>query len=147
MPAATPEIDAVLAELAVVVDEARAARSRTGYFAALYQQVTVAVKAGVEEGLFDDGPRMSRFDARFARRYLGAAAAWKAGRPLARCWKVAFTAAARSDRLILQHLLLGINAHINLDLAIAAAEVSPGRAIAGLEADFNRINDVLAALS
>ena len=48
--------------------------------------------------------------------------------------------------MILQHLLLGMNAHINLDLAIAAAEVCPGASIAGLERDFNEINAVLASL-
>jgi hypothetical protein len=47
---------------------------------------------------------------------------------------------------VLQHLILGMNAHINLDLGIAAAEVAPGDAIFDLEADFNRINDVLASL-
>jgi hypothetical protein len=46
----------------------------------------------------------------------------------------------------MQHLLLGMNAHINLDLAIAASEVCPGAAIAGLERDFNEINNVLATL-
>ncbi len=47
--------------------------------------------------------------------------------------------------MVLQHLLLGMNAHINLDLGIAAAEVAPGAALAGLEADFGRINAILAA--
>jgi hypothetical protein len=46
----------------------------------------------------------------------------------------------------MQHLLLGMNAHINLDLAVAASEVCPGAAIAGLERDFNEINTVLAEL-
>ena len=46
----------------------------------------------------------------------------------------------------MQHLLLGMNAHINLDLAVAAAEVCPGEALAGLEHDFNEINTVLSTL-
>lgn len=46
----------------------------------------------------------------------------------------------------MQHLLLGINAHINLDLGIAAAVVAPGDAIGGLKADFDRINAILARL-
>jgi hypothetical protein len=49
-------------------------------------------------------------------------------------------------RVIMQHLLLGMNAHINLDLAIAASDVCPGAAIAGLERDFNEINSVLTEL-
>src|SRR6185436_17837037 len=53
----------------------------------------------------------------------------------------------RADLLILQHLLLGINAHINLDLGVAAAQVAPGAALPGLRADFDRINQILAVLT
>ncbi len=42
-------------------------------------------------------------------------------------------------------MLVGINAHINLDLAVAAAQHSPGEAIAELRDDFHRINEILAA--
>ena len=47
---------------------------------------------------------------------------------------------------MVQHLLAGINAHINLDLGIAAALTSPGEQLPALQADFNQINDVLAGL-
>ena len=46
--------------------------------------------------------------------------------------------------VILQHLLLGINAHINLDLGIAAVETSPGNQLAPLKNDFDMINKLLA---
>jgi hypothetical protein len=46
--------------------------------------------------------------------------------------------------LILQHLLLGINAHINLDLGIAAAQTSPGDELRDLRNDFVEINRVLS---
>jgi hypothetical protein len=39
-----------------------------------------------------------------------------------------------------------MNAHINLDLAIAAATVAPGPALASLKDDFNRINTLLSRL-
>jgi len=39
-----------------------------------------------------------------------------------------------------------MNAHINLDLGIAAALIAPGPAIADLREDFERINDILGAL-
>jgi hypothetical protein len=43
--------------------------------------------------------------------------------------------------------MLGMNAHINLDLGVAAATVAPTPAeLEALHADFNRINDVLARL-
>ncbi len=59
---------------------------------------------------------------------------------------MAFGCADLPTRLGLQHLLLGSNAHINLDLAVAAAQHSPGDAIAGLQEDFFRINQILQAL-
>ena len=38
-----------------------------------------------------------------------------------------------------------MNAHINLDLGIAAAQVSPGAQLPQLKADFDQINAILAA--
>ena len=51
-----------------------------------------------------------------------------------------------SSLTVLQQLILGINTHINLDLAIAAATIAPGNQIHALHEDFNRINSVIAAL-
>ena len=48
--------------------------------------------------------------------------------------------------IVLQHLLLGMNAHINLDLGVAAARAAPGGGLAALKGDFDRINAVLAGL-
>ena len=59
---------------------------------------------------------------------------------------MAFEAADRWRPTVLQHLLLGMNVHINLDLAIASAQVAPGNEIHGLRPDFDAINDVLAGL-
>ena len=39
-----------------------------------------------------------------------------------------------------------MNAHINLDLGIAAARAAPGNRLANLKGDFDRINSVLAGL-
>lgn len=46
----------------------------------------------------------------------------------------------------MQHLLLGVNTHINLDLAIATATVAPGNSIYALHNDFNKINDLISSL-
>jgi hypothetical protein len=43
-------------------------------------------------------------------------------------------------------LLLGINAHINLDLGVAAAQTCPGALLPGLQRDFAEINHILAEL-
>ncbi|MEZ4266535.1 MAG: DUF5995 family protein [Myxococcota bacterium] len=146
MPAATT-IDQVIDRLAAIIADCRASESRLGYFPALYKRVTVAVRDGIARGRFDDGPRMERLDVVFANRYIDAYDAFAAGRPLSRSWVLAFKAAQSSDLIVLQHLLLGMNAHINLDLGIAAAEVAPGAALPALRDDFLRINTVLAELT
>lgn len=143
---ATPEIDAIVERLDVIVADARARRHRYGFFAAMYRQTTSTVRAEVEAGRFDDDARMARFVAMFAERYLTAVRTWESGQQPTRSWRAAFRATERRDAIILQHLLLGMNAHINLDLAIVAAAICPGDSIVELKADFGRINDVLQGL-
>ena len=143
-PAAS--IDEVVAALDAIIDRAYAEKDRAGYFAALYRTVTAAVKAGIASGSFEDGPRMARLDVVFANRYLEALYRYRSRQPLSLCWRAAFEATKHRRVVIVQHLLLGMNAHINLDLGIAAAEVCPGDALPSLERDFTAINTVLASL-
>jgi Family of unknown function (DUF5995) len=139
-------INEVVEILDTLIADATAAGDRLGYFAALYRQVTLEVRKGIQHGFFDDGPRMDRLDATFANRYFAARDGWKTGSPITRSWKVAFTAMENPASIILQDLLVGINAHINLDLGIAAAEVCPGADIQSLQGDFFKINQILANL-
>ncbi|MCA9543641.1 MAG: hypothetical protein KC613_04600 [Myxococcales bacterium] len=139
-------LDEVLARLDVLIDEGAARGSTAGLFPALYRSVTAGVKAGIEAERFDDGPRMARFDIDFANRFFAVQAAWQAGQPTPRAWRVALQALDDPQVGDLQHLLLGMNAHINLDLGVSSAEVAPGASIKALENDFNTINDVLASL-
>ncbi|MEM0995676.1 MAG: DUF5995 family protein [Bacteroidota bacterium] len=141
-------IDEVIARLQNILDAAIQENSADGIFPALYLVVTEKVKEGIERGdVFQDNDRMEKLDVIFANRYLEAYENHRAGRKTTRSWSLAFQANARFRRLlILQLLLLGINAHINLDLGIAAAETAPGLDIDDLEQDFNTINAILASL-
>jgi hypothetical protein len=89
---------------------------------------------------------MERFVTCFAARYIDALTAWRAGQRCSRSWVVAFQAATRWRPIVLQHLLLGINAHINLDLGVAACDVAEGRPLDAVRADFDAVNDVLGQL-
>ncbi|MDH5674400.1 MAG: DUF5995 family protein [Myxococcales bacterium] len=140
------DIDHVIQRLDEIVDWARENQRAEGYFAALYRRVTARVRDGIRSGFFDDGPRMERLDVVFARRYLDAFDARQAGRATTQSWEVAFDMAGRYRPIVLQHLLGGMNAHINLDLGIAAASVAPGDQLPALHDDFLKINQVLAAL-
>jgi hypothetical protein len=144
MPANT--LDEVVAQLTSIVEHSRLQQSRLGYFAALYRLVTLKVQAGIAAGQFHDGARMEQFDAVFANRYLAAYESYRLGQPVSECWRVAFEAAESWRPIILQQLLLGMNAHINFDLGIAAATVAPGAQLPALQHDFNEINQILAGL-
>ena len=139
-------IEEVIEQFDVIIDWAEQASSPLGYFPALYIGVTKRVLAGVGQRFFDDGTRMGRFDTTFASRYLTALDDWQRGRPLTASWKLAFDAAADDELIVLQHLILAINAHMRLDLGVTAATIAPGTELPSLLDDFDRINDVLDAL-
>ena len=143
MPANT--IDEVVAALDSIIQRAWDEQTRMGYFAALYRRVTIAVRDGLRGGAFQNGPLMEQLDVVFASRYLDALSAYQSGGTPSRSWRLAFEACSHDNRLILQHLLAGMNAHINLDLGVASAQVSPGDQLPQLKTDFDQINDVLAA--
>ena len=145
MPAANT-IDEVIARLDEHIARSRRERDRTGYFAVLYRGVTVRVKEDIAAGRFEDGGRMEHLDVTFANRYLDALERHRRGEPTSRCWVAAFAAARSPFPTVLQHLLLGINAHINLDLGVAAAEAAPGDGLGPLRKDFDAINDLLCSM-
>jgi hypothetical protein len=143
----TPQtIDEILTELDQIILRARNERDRLGFFATLYRNVTIKVKEGIAAGLFEDGPRMEKLDVTFANRYLAALGTFRRGEPLSKCWLTAFRIAATWPPIILQHLLTGMNAHINFDLGIAAQTVAPGPQLASLENDFSQINNILGSM-
>jgi Family of unknown function (DUF5995) len=138
-------IDDIISAMDGIIQQAWDEKSRIGYFAALYRRVTHAVRDGVNSGSFQNGPLMEQLDVVFASRYLDALAAYQSGGTPSRSWKLTFDACGDESRLILQHLLAGMNAHINLDLGVASAQVCPGVELPGLKTDFDQINDILAA--
>lgn len=139
-------IDEVLERLDQIIFACRREGSRLGFFATLYRNVTIKIKEGIAAGVFEDGPRMERLDVVFAGRYLAALESFQQNQPTSKCWRVAFQTAANYWPLILQHLLIGTNSHINFDLGIAAAEIAPGAELAALRPDFDRINDILGGM-
>lgn len=143
---AAKSIAEIIVDLTEIVERAREDKSRIGYFAAMYRKVTLAIKEAIDAGEFEDAERMSRLDVVFAQRYVDASAEFMTGKPPTDSWQVAFDGAGRWRPIIIQHLIIGMNAHINLDLGIAAATVAPGAELAALEGDFNTINVVLGRL-
>lgn len=121
-------------------------------FLATYLRTTVAVGAAVSGGRFEDPGWVGRWDAVFADLYLGALDAHLAddvARPVPRPWRLAFGAPA--DRHPLQHVLVGVNAHVNFDLpqallaVLPAAELDDPDVTGRRRRDHERIDGVLAA--
>lgn len=136
----------VIAALDVIAKDCARTQNRAGYFAALYKRMTMAVSEGIQKGQFEDGQRMEALDILFAQRYLTAFDAFKQSTECSSSWQHALTGCGNRSLIVLQHLLLGINAHVNLDLAIAAAKLAPGNSIHALQKDFNHINTLIASL-
>ena len=145
-PAPATDIDGVVRALDGIVDDCRRRHCRLGLFAALYRRVTVEVKGRMAKGQFVDAERMERLDTQFANRYLEAYARHQAGEPPTRAWAAAFDARDDDQLVVLQHLLLGMNAHILLDLGVTTAHVARRHPTAGLKHDFDAVNGVLADL-
>lgn len=139
-------IDEVIEALDGIIKQSIDNNDTAGYFAALYRKVTIKVKEGIANNEFEDGSRMADLDIIFASRYLNAWSAWKKNEPLSASWKKAFNITTDYWPIVLQHLLMGMNAHINLDLGIAAAQVSATKNINDLQNDFNKINNILSSL-
>jgi hypothetical protein len=71
---------------------------------------------------------------------------WQNNQKVTKSWQKAFELSTDYWPVVLQHLLIGMNAHINLDLGISAAAVSKNKNIDDLQDDFNRINEILSSL-
>lgn len=139
-------LDSLIDELRAIVEVARDHEDRAGYFAAMYLGVTTAVSAGLADGRFAEPERLAGLTRAFAQRYLDAVHLHQSGGTPPVSWAIAFDATTTWRPTVLQHLLLGMNAHINLDLGAACAAVAPGVAIDDLRSDFLAINGVLADL-
>ena len=140
-------IEEVLDALDHIIRTCEQEGSRQAYFALLYKIMTEAVRDAILAGQFEDGPRMEKLDVLFANRYLQAWSQYWQGQAPTKSWQLAFDTCKNNAPIVLQHLILGINAHINLDLGIAAALAAPGDDITSLQKDFEKINDIIAALT
>jgi hypothetical protein len=136
-----------LGQFEAVIERSRREKDRVGLFAAMYAGVTRSVREGCGNGAFAEPVRMERFVTAFADRYFVAHDAWRDGQRAPAVWTTAFEAARRWRPIVLQHLLLGMNAHINLDLGVVTAELAGGpEELPALRSDFDTVNDVLATM-
>jgi hypothetical protein len=140
-------IEEVINTLNTIVEDCKTTNCPLGFFAVLYRKVTLNVKEGILKNSFDDNVRMEKLDVLFANRYFKAYFDYKENKPISKSWKVAFDAKNKDSYIVLQHLLLGINAHINLDLGIATITTLENHLLEGIKNDFNHINRLLSDMT
>jgi hypothetical protein len=140
-------IEEVLIKLDEIIDWSKENKSPVGYFACTYRATTAQVLRNVQQKKFEDNARMVQMDVAFAVRYLDAWENYQKGKKCTKSWIMAFDATQNSKLLIMHHIFLGMNAHINLDLGFSAASVVPARKINPLKNDFNKINSVIASIN
>ena len=139
-------IDGVLIELDKIIDTSIKSGDYLAVFAYVYRRTTAQIKAEILAGNFEDNERMEKLDVTFANRYLEAYQQFENKFSPSASWLVSFN--AKSNKLtIMQHLILGMSAHINFDLGIATAEVAQGQDIMQFKSDFMKVNDILAQLT
>lgn len=141
MPRAT-NIQTVIEQLDVIINESISSNSRMGLFAYIYRRTTAEIAAEIALGNFEDNIRLEKLDVEFANLYLDAYMAYKTGGNVSSVWAYAFSQ-VNAPLTILQHIMLGMNAHINLDLGVATAITMSGQEIRLVQADFNKVNDIL----
>lgn len=142
---------ATLVEVIPAMREMMKARQREGsrraIFLSLYMSVTDAIGQRVREGGFQDPVWVERYGVAFANLYLRAVDSYASGTWTPKAWRRAFDCADNRSALVLQDLLLGVNAHINHDLALALIEAGIDDRRDERYADHTSVNAVLESLT
>jgi len=121
---------------------------RRSVFLSIYVKMTREVRDGIDNGRFEHDEWMRSYVRSFADHYRRAFLHFERGETEAvpDSWRVAFGQAIGGETLVMQDAFLGVNAHINYDLALALDDIGidPGRE--SKYRDHREINDILAGL-
>ena len=141
-------IDNVVARMDTLFARWEAAGDSRAVFLCSYRDITARMQAAVAGRGFEDNAWMESLDATFAGLYFDAVDAEESGSgALPQCWRIAFRLARRKASTVLEDLLLGMNAHIHHDLAIALYQMGLDPARRALrQRDHEKVNDILAGM-
>lgn len=119
-------------------------------FSDLYLTITGCIQDHIRAGdFFADNPYLARLDVVFANRYFAALGAWAGGGTPPRVWRLLFDVPNDGEVTAIQLAGAGVNAHINLDLAVATVDTGREMGDAELDTgsrkeDYGKVNDVFA---
>jgi hypothetical protein len=116
-----------------------------GVFVTAYLHITQSIGAAIRENSFINNSWSVEYLICFANLYRIALLNYEKGKSdqVPKSWRIAFDLANDNKGFVIQHLLLGINAHINHDLALALNEVSIARNRDDKYQDHTDINIIL----
>ena len=140
-------LDEVVERLGRLEQEFVSRRDRRAVFLTVYGLMTREMQRRIADGAFDDGDWVARYAVGFADRYRQALEGYEQGTRIAKSWQLAFDTARDPSGLVLQNMLLGINAHINHDLALALVDASIDPDRSSRHADHTAVNNVLRSLT
>lgn len=121
---------------------------RRAVFLTIYTEMTAATIREIDAGSFIHPAWMERYLIQFAEYYRRAFRDYERGAmsEVPDPWIVAFGTALRGDALVMQDALLGINAHINYDLALTLSDIGLDPDRPDKYADHTRVNEILHRL-
>ena len=122
-----------------------AAADRRAIFASVYTLTTLRMAESIDQNEYTNTAWMKSYQTEFANQYRKALHAYATAQrsQVPNAWLLAFDAAATGQTLIIQDALLGMNAHINHDLAFAIEKVKIAPDSASRYLDHTRVNAVL----
>jgi len=142
-------LDDVVVGFSSLEQHFRAGQDRRSIFLTLYGVVSAEMRDRLASGTFADEVWVERYAVAFANLYREALEAYEAGRmaEVPRAWRRCFDTAATGNNLVLQDVLLGVNAHVNNDLAFALDRVSVSPDRESRRHDHNAVNQVLSGVT
>jgi hypothetical protein len=142
-------LDDVVNELTSLEQQFAATGDRRGVFVTVYGMMSREMRHRVATKFFLDNEWVAGYLVTFANYYRQALMAFEAGdrSSVPRSWRVAFDTARSGSGLALQDLLLGVNAHVNHDLALGldSMGIDPDRD--RRHRDHTSVNQVLEAIT
>jgi uncharacterized protein DUF5995 len=142
-------LDDVVAGLAALELQFQQRHDRRAVFLTLYGVVSAQMREHVARRAFLDNDWVHAYAVAFANLYREALASYEAREidRVPKAWRLAFDLAIAGTGLVLQDMLLGVNAHVNNDLPLALSTISIDPDRESRYRDHTAVNAVLGSVT